>query len=252
MKNPKNIIITGASSGIGETLALSYAAEGVALGITGRNAERLEQVATALREKGAHVDAQILDVADKKAMSDWIADFHKSHPIDLVVANAGVGIGTGGKMSLAEATEKTFDVNVYGVFHTVHPALDIMRKRKHGQIAIVASIAGLLGLPSSAPYSASKNAVRAYGEALRGAYAKDGVEVNVICPGYVESRMTAQNKFKMPFLMTSEKAIGIIRRGLEKNKARIAFPFPTYGMMRLMQILPVWLSDKLLRKLPKK
>ena len=252
MKNPKNILITGGSSGIGEALALHYAAPGISLALSGRDSARLQAVAARCRDQGAEVIASTVDVADRSAMESWIRELDERNPLDLVFANAGVGFGFRRNMSLAKIAEATFAVNVSGVFHTVHPAIDAMKTRGQGQIAVVSSIAGLTGMPGHPAYSASKNAVRAYGEALRGAMKRHGIEVNVVCPGYVESRMTAQNRFKMPFLMTSEKAAGIIVRGLARNKPRIGFPWPTYSIVRFLTFLPSGLVSRLLSMGPGK
>ncbi len=127
-----------------------------------------------------------------------------------------------------------------------------MIARKHGQIAIISSLASMRGLPSCPAYSASKMCVRAYGEGLRGWLMAQGVEVSVICPGYVATAMTANNTFPMPFMMSAEKAAGIIARGLAKNKARIAFPWMLYYPMRFISCLPVWLTDPLFSRLPAK
>lgn len=250
MKNPRNILITGGSSGIGEALALHYAAAGIFLALSGRDTERLEAVAARCRERGAAVTAEALDVTDRAAMEAWLRQVDDKNPLDLVIANAGVGFGA--SKSLADIAEVTFSVNVSGVFHTVHPAIDAMKTRGQGQIAILSSIAGLIGMPNHPAYSASKNAVRAYGEAMRGAMSRHGIEVNVICPGFVESRMTAENRFHMPFLMNSEKAASIIARGLARNKSRIAFPWPTYYAARLATFLPNGLLTRLLSMGPKK
>jgi len=252
MKNPKRILITGANSGIGEALALEYAKDGVFLAISGRNEERLNAVSKQLQAKGATVDAKVINVADEAAMSVWIKSLAENAPLDLVIANAGIGIGADKNNSLHEVAKKTFEVNVNGVFNTVHPAIDVMKQQGYGQIVIVSSIAGFLGLPGNPAYSASKNAVRAYAESLRGTYAHRNIKVNAVCPGYVVSRMTAPNKHPMPFLMTSEKAARIIIKGLAKNKARIAFPFPTFAFIRTLQALPYFIADRLLRTMPKK
>lgn len=251
MKNPKTIMITGANSGIGEALALEYAEEyakkGVYLAISGRDSERLNDIKTRLEALGATVDARLIDVTDEAAMAVWVKEIAEKYPLDLVIANAGIGITSEHKMSLHERTKKTFDINVTGVFNTIHPAIDVMKKQGHGQVAIVSSIAGFLGLPGNAAYSASKNAVRAYGEALRGTYAARNIKVNVICPGFVTTRLTANNKFTMPFLMNSERAAKIIIKGLKQNKARIGFPFPTYAFIRTLQALPYFVADRLMR-----
>lgn len=252
MKDPKSILITGASSGIGEALALAYAKPGVTLHLAGRNGERLEAVAHSAREKNAVVHTQVVDVADRAAMAAWIEATDDETPLDLVIANAGIGLGKSDAPTLAEMTERTFDTNVQGVFNTVHPALERMVPRRSGQIAIMSSVAGLLGMPGAVPYAASKAAVRSYGEGLRGAYHRQGIAINVICPGFVESRMTARNPFRMPFLMDADKAARKIVSGLARNKARIAFPWPTYGFVRLLQMLPVSIADRILRRSPRK
>lgn len=246
-----SILITGGSSGIGAALARYYAAPGVFIALSGRNAERLNDVAQELKEKGAHVDARVIDVSDETAMADWISDIDDKHPLDLVIANAGIGLSTDKTRSLHDITKQTFAVNVTGVFNTIHPALAQMKDRKNGQIAIMSSLAGFRGMPGAAPYSASKVAVKAYGDALRGAY-WGRVKINVICPGFVESRMTAGNRFPMPFLMTAEKAVRIIDRGLKRNKGVIAFPFPMATAIRFLTLLPQSLSDALLRRSPSK
>jgi len=253
MKNPKSILITGGSSGLGEALALDYAREGISLFLSGRNAERLEAVKTACEDKGAMVFADILDSSDEAAMSEWMNRCDKVAPLDLVIANAGIAEGFGTSMDLGEHTKKIFDVNVGGVLHTIHPAIRLMQPRGRGQIAIMASLAGYHGMPTAPAYSASKVSVKAYGEALRGLYFRHGIEVNVICPGFVRTRITGTNKFPMPFLMNTDKAVRIMRRGLEKNKARIAFPWQlSMSLGAMVRFLPESLFDRLFRVMPKK
>ncbi|RIK94084.1 MAG: short-chain dehydrogenase [Proteobacteria bacterium] len=251
MQNPRSILITGASSGIGRALALAYAEPGRTLFLGGRNAERLAAVAAECRAKGALVETRVGDVGDEAAMKTWIEDAHQMAALDLVIANAGVSLGYSRDYDLAPHTRTTFAANVDGVFNTVHPAIRCMTGRG-GQIAIMSSLSGFHGLPSSPAYSASKAAVKSYGEALRGLLAKEGVSVSVICPGFIESHMTARNDFPMPFLMSSDRAAQIIVRGLARAKARIAFPFPMLAMVRLLALLPAAWSDLLLRRAPRK
>lgn len=220
----KNIVITGASSGIGAALAREYAAAGVHLGLLGRNAERLAETRVDCEAQGATVQTASIDVTAAEALGAWLEDFDTAHPIDLMVANAGISGGKSKPDNAAELTRRIFATNIDGVVNSIHPVAPKMAERKRGQIAIISSLAAMRGLPSAPAYSASKAAVRAYGEALRGSLGKQGVKVNVICPGYIKTPLTDVNTFPMPFLMTAEKAAKIIRRGLERNRSRLAFP----------------------------
>lgn len=253
MKNPKSILITGGSSGLGEALALDYAAEGMTLFLSGRNEERLKAVTERCRSLGAEVHMGFIDTSDEEAMSQWMEDCDRVRTLDLVVANAGIGLGYSTKKDLGAHTKQIFEVNVNGVFNTVHPAIRLMQPRARGQIALVSSLAGYHGTPTAPAYSTSKACVKAYGEALRGLYARHGIEINVVCPGFVKSAMTASNKFPMPFLMETDKAVRALRRGLEKNQARITFPWQLsllYGAV--VRFLPEWLFDRITRVMPSK
>ena len=253
-KEPGAILITGASSGIGAALARAYARPGAFLALAGRDRRRLDAVAAACRDGGARVTAEIVDVTDRAAMARWVGGTDDGHPLDLVIANAGTsaGTGTGGQGEDEEQTRALFAVNVGGVLNTVLPVIPRMRARKHGQIAVMSSVAGFRGLPGAPAYSASKAAVKAYGEALRGWLAADGVRVSVICPGFVKTPMTAGNRYPMPFLMQADRAAAVIRRGLARDKARIAFPRLMYWSMWLLGALPPSIADPLLRKVPRK
>jgi len=250
MLNPKHILITGASSGIGAALAELYAEPGVRLSLHGRNTERLEQTAVSARQRGAVAFAKPGDVTNAEAMAAWIGECDASQPLDLVIANAGISAGTGGGLETPAQARTILNVNLDGVLNTVQPAVSLMAARRHGQIAIMSSLASFYGFPGAPAYCASKAAVRIFGEALRGEWAEKGAEVSVICPGFIKTPMTDVNRFPMPFIMTTERAARIIRRGLNRNQARIAFPFPMYALVRLLAALPQdWLPAA---RLPRK
>lgn len=249
---PRSILITGASSGIGAALAKEYAAPDVYLALSGRDTERLSEVAAACRTAGATVRSLALDVTNRAAVEEWIACVDREQSLDLVVANAGISGGTAAGGEAAEQARAIFRTNVDGVLNTVHAAVYAMRLRGRGQIAIVSSLAAFRGYPGAPAYSASKAAVRVYGEALRGALVPEGIGVSVVCPGYVRSGMTATNAFPMPMLMDADRAAGIIRRGLVKNQARIAFPWPVYAVAWMFGVLPLWLIDPFMARLPRK
>lgn len=249
---PTGILITGASSGIGAALAHAYARPGTRLILTGRDAVRLAESAAACRARGAVVLEGVIDVADAAAMHTFIEDIAASERLDLVIANAGVSGGFKDWTAFDAYVREIININIGGVLNTVNPAIPVMIRQGGGQIALVSSIAGLLAMPGALPYSATKHFVRAYAEELRGRLAPEGIRVSAICPGFVVSRMTARNRFPMPFLMDTEKAAGIIVRGLAANKGRIAFPWPMLAMVRLLGLLPYPLLDRLLRRAPAK
>lgn len=254
MLTPSNILITGASSGLGAALAEAYAASGRTLGLLGRDAERLKTVAQACEAKGAKVETGIVDVRDREGMERWIKAFDARHPVDLLIANAGISAGTGGIMQVEseEQLRNIFAVNVDGVINSVLPLIAPMSARKHGQIALLSSLAGVRGLPGCPAYSASKIAVRGLGEGWRGALKPQGIRVSVICPGYVKTPMTDVNKFPMPFIMSAEKAAHIIMRGLAANRPRIAFPLRLFLPLWFLSCLPPRLTDPFFAALPSK
>lgn len=249
---PRAILITGASSGLGQALALAYAGPGVTLFLSGRDRQRLDDVADACRVRQAQVHALVINVTQPAPMATWIKECDSIRPLDLVIANAGISAGTGGGGESADQARAIFAVNVDGVMNTVFPAMDIMRGRRHGQIAIMASLAGYRGLPGAPSYCASKAAVKAWGEGLRGHLAPDGIRVSVICPGFVTTRMTAVNKFKMPFLMDADRAARIMVKGLARNRGRIAFPWPMAFGAWLSAALPDRLMGWIGARMPDK
>ncbi len=248
----QSILITGASSGIGEALARDYANPGINLFLSGRNRQRLDMVAEACRAKGAAVDARDLDVRSKEAMAGWISEVDRSSPLDLIVANAAIAAGQGNARNFEDQSREIIDTNLSGVLNTVMPALDVMTPRLRGQIGIVSSLTGFYGLSSTPAYSASKAAVRTLGEGLRGRYAGKGIGISVICPGHVRSRMSADNKFPMLFLMDADRASRIIRKGLARNKARVTFPMPLALAIWMLNAMPAALAHQITKNLPHK
>lgn len=248
----KNILITGASSGIGEALALFYADNGAEnLFLIGRNQERLENVAEKCRYRGIKVVSKVIDVTDKENMETFIKEADKIAPLNLVYANAGVSTGA----ETCEHIYNTFNTNIFGVLNTITPSIEIFEKRKDNSkkaIAITASIAGYHGLPACPSYSATKACVKAYGEALRERLKKKNIQVSVICPGFVRSRITDKNTCPMPFFMEASKAAKIIARRVEKNRGLIAFPWPMRLSVYLLSILPNCISGFIYGKLPHK
>jgi short-subunit dehydrogenase len=250
VRDPLSILITGASSGIGAALARAYAAPRTHLALCGRDAARLAAVANLCRERGAEVMEACLDVTEAAAVAAWIVNVDRASPLELVIANAGVqgGLWRGGAGETLGELHRVMEVNFGGVSNTIHPVLPAMRRRRRGQIALIASLAALRGLPYSPGYCASKAAVRIYGEALRSWLALEGIDVSVVLPGFVETRLSDTVSGPKPLILSPERAAGIIRRGLAKGRRQIAFPYPLYLGMKLMRALPAGLVDTILRR----
>ena len=245
---PRSIVITGASSGLGAGLALSYAAPGVSLGLTGRDAGRLEGVAEACRARGATVRTQTLDVAEPEPLGDWLLALDDAAPVDLVVACAGTSAGpVEGRPEGAALASRQIRTNLLGAVHTVEPLLPRLMARGAGQVAVVASVAGLRGLPYSPGYSASKAGVRAYGEALRAYLTPHGVAVSVVVPGFFDTPMTARFVGAKPMLRTLPQAVAAVRRGLDRRRARVVFPRLLGLGLQAADLLPARLGDAILR-----
>lgn len=252
VRDPRHIVITGASSGIGAALAEAYAAPEVRLSLSGRNPERLANVADRCRQRGASVETQLLDVEDQTATASWIATADAAHPLDIVIANAGISAGMGAGGESDEQARAIFRTNLDGVLNTVQPAAARMRAHGGGQIAVISSLAAFRGFPGAPAYCASKAAVRVWAEAQRPHLATQGVGMSVVCPGFVRSRMTAVNDFPMPFLMDASESARIIRKGLARDRARIGFPWPLTAAVWLLAALPPAWTDRAMRSLPEK
>lgn len=248
MKVVRRILITGATGAIGGALAEVYAAPGVELHLHGRNGAKLAAVAARCVALGATVMTHRFDVRDGTALRAWLGDVCANQALDLVIVNAGMNTDTGpaGEGEPWDEVEALLDINLKASMAMVHAVLPAMRRRGAGQIALVSSLAGYFGLPVTPAYCASKAGIKAYGEALRGWLAPEGIRVNVIMPGYVQSPMCEAMPGPKPFLWQPERAAKFIRRGLEKDRARISFPFPLNVGTWFLAVLPAAVSLRIL------
>ncbi|HKF74171.1 MAG TPA: SDR family NAD(P)-dependent oxidoreductase [Stellaceae bacterium] len=214
MRDPRAILITGASGGIGGALARLCKLGGIS---------------------GDHWP-------QRRAPLD------RASPLDLVIANAGITGGIDGDSegeTLADV-QRILKINFGGVCSTVHPVVPAMRRRGRGQLALMSSLAALRGLPYSLAYCASKAALKAYGEALRAWLRPQSIEVSVVLPGFVDTKLAGHVAGPKPLQMTAERAARIIRRRLARNDAHIAFPLLLHWCLRIAAILPPALVDSIL------
>lgn len=247
---PKNIVITGASSGIGKELAIKYSALGAQhILLFGRNKERLEQTKKLL---SCDATIAICSVTEQEKMEKHLQNFDQKFPVDLIIANAGISAGTSTGGESIQQIKEIFSTNIDGVVNSIYPLIDGFKKRKQGQIAIISSLSAFRGMPSAPAYSAAKACVKNLGEALSGSLKKDGIFVTTICPGFIKTPLTDVNKFEMPFLMNVGPAADKIIKAIGKKKIRYSFPTPMLFIVWLLAAMPIWLSSLIVNKLPKK
>lgn len=241
----QTIVLTGASGGIGTALAREFARPGYRLALIARDPARLEALAKDVRKSGAEAEAAALDVRDRAKLHAYLADLDARHPVDLVIVNAGVsaGLGPGRSREGDQEADRQMDINYRGAVHTVSGVVEQMRLRGKGQIVLISSLAGMRALPDMPSYSATKAALIAYGHSLRGWLRPFGVDVTIICPGFITSPMSARHRGAKPLEMPADRAAGKMRRAIESRKAFYAFPFLLAVGIRLQNLLPARISD---------
>jgi short-subunit dehydrogenase len=228
------VVITGASSGIGEALARHYAAQGATLGLISRR--------------------HGVDVTDEAAMAAAAQDFIRRHGVpDLVIANAGIATGTDGADPRDVAKlRKLLEVNVTGLAATFAAFAPAMREAGRGTLAGIASVAGFRGLAGNGAYSASKSAAITWMESLRAELYGSGVSVVCVCPGYIDTPMTRVNRFRMPFLLTADEAARRIARAIAARRRLAVIPWQMALVSVLLRALPGWLYDRIASRAPRK
>lgn len=249
MTPPEHVLITGATGGIGQALAMAYAAPGTHLTLTGRDELRLHEVEQACRKRGASVSTHALDVRDGEGLRDWVQAVDAAHPVTTAIANAGVNssLGPDEEEEAIADVRRCFQVNTLGVVETMHALAERMRQRGTGRLAVVASLGGWCGMHSSPAYSASKAAAVVYGDAMRAWLAPHGVSVSVISPGFVDSPMSRRYLGNKPQVWSVTKAAHHIRRGIDQGRKEIAFPVVSAALLRLLMLFPAGLRDSIIR-----
>lgn len=242
--------ITGASSGLGEHLALELARRGHAVGLVARRLDRLEDLRGRVVGAGGTAAVAAADVTDRSALQHAFEALEAElGPPDVCVANAGIDSPFDVRSLELERVRRTFEVNVFGAIHAVDLVLPGMLERDRGLLAVVSSVAANRGLPKSAPYSASKAAISVFWEGLRVDLAKTGVDCLTIHPGFVRTAITDSNDFPMPFMLEPEDAARRMADAIERRRRTLTYPLPMWFLERVMRIAPPWLFDGVINRL---
>jgi len=244
LSEPKTVLITGASSGIGKALSLQYARKGVTLILLGRDKSRLQETANLCTKEGATVITKTLDLTDREALKEFLVGADERHHIDLVIANAGVNSETLGKGSTAfeEHVYELYDVNIYGVLNTITPLIPRFKARRQGQISIVSSL--MAYVITEGAYASSKACATHMGHCLRVELAPYNVQVNVIAPPYVPTPMTVKRlKGRRNFMiMDADDFAVLVQKQISENRAIVSH-FIVYALSWLYHLLPPTLLD---------
>ncbi len=249
-ENRKRAWITGAGKGIGRALAKRLAAEGWIVAASARTVADLASLATECPPGSLH--AFPLDVTNQPDTSATVAAIESQlGPLDLVILNAGTYVPLAADRFAVEPFRKLVETNLMGPVYALDAIMPRFIARRSGHIAVVASLAGYRGLPSSSAYGATKAGIINMCEALAPELARHGVQLQVINPGFVETPLTSQNTFPMPFLISTEKAIDYIMRGLKRRSFDIAFPRRFAFLLKILRLLPDWLFFMLTRRMVK-
>jgi short-subunit dehydrogenase len=239
--------ITGASSGIGRAVALRLAREGWRVAVSARSADKLTELQAVMPDR---IFAFPLDITDRLA-AVRVADTIRTSlgPIDLAIFSAGSYKRDSARRFNSQDLADTFNLNVIGTGHTLEAVMPDMMARRQGEIAVIASVAGYVGLPGGGIYGATKAALNNLCESLYPELERAGVRLRVINPGFVKTPLTDKNDFPMPFLISSEEAADAIVRGLKTSRFEIIFPWKMALAIKLLHALPQSLRFALTRKL---
>lgn len=249
MSNNKSqvVLITGASSGIGEALSKYYASPDIILGLVARNAAELHAVAEACRLLGARVYEYVVDVCDVKNMRKCAADFlEQTGKVDIVIANAGIRREEDDDCQQWDIPEETMRVNYLGVINTFSPFIRPMKERRAGQFVVISSIGAYRGTPNSGAYSASKAAINVWSESLRLRLIPYKISVSTICMGFVATAMTEGLPFSMPGILSAAEAANLIANAIKARKRVVTLPWQSRYIWTVFRVLPGVLYDKLI------
>jgi len=240
--------ITGAGKGLGRALALRLAGEGWRVLASARTLEDLQSLAEEAEGLPGTIEPLVLDVTEREAVQARLEEVSAERRIALAVLNAGSHQPMAARDFDPEVFDKLIALNIGGAVNCLAALIPIMIKAGQGQIAVVASVAGYMGLPTAAAYGLSKAGVINMCESLRPELEREGVLLQVVNPGFVRTPLTDKNDFEMPFLMEPEDAARAFAKGLKSRRFEIYFPRFFVTMMKLLSALPYAVSLRLTAK----
>jgi short-subunit dehydrogenase len=241
------VLVTGATGDIGNALTRAYSGPGRHLILQGRNEQRLRDLCIECKRRGATVESKVLDVRDTAALMAWITALAEKQNIDLALVNAGTINVIHARHDIEPwvEIEKIIDVNIRAAMATVSALLPHMQERGSGQIALISSLVSYFGMPVAPSYSASKSALKTYGEALRTRLARQGIKINVVMPGFVRSAMCDKLGVRKAFVLSPDEAAQRIVRGLRHNAPHISFPWPLALGAWLLSMMPEFVAKRI-------
>jgi len=241
------ILITGASSGIGAEFARQYASLDNELYLLARREAKLIQLKNELLNKCKNIFLIVVDVRDFELLQKKLSQLEA---LDMVILNAGISLGHAHTKIPAIAEFKNlYDVNVLSQHAVLEILLPKMQAKKSGKIVFISSLSSLFTMPSAKVYASSKRALNAYAQGIRYKYNKDGITVTLILPGFIQSELTDKNDFSMPFLLETNEGVRLMKKAIEKKKVFYAFPLRFYLIIRLLNLLPSLLSQRIVNYL---
>ena len=240
------ILITGASSGLGSEFARQYASLDNELVLLARREQNLLALKDELQDRCKSIEIIVVDVTNFELLQEKIVQIGF---VDLLILNAGVSLGHTGDMPTIKEFKNLYDVNVLSNHAILEILLPLFREKRSGKIVFISSLASLFSMPTSKVYSSSKRALNAYAEGIRYKYNQYGIKVITILPGFIKSELTDKNEFNMPFFLQTEDAVKRMINAIQNNKRVYAFPLRFYLIIRLLNLLPNFLREKIVNSL---
>ena len=240
------ILITGASSGLGSEFARQYASLDNELVLLARREQNLLALKDELQDRCKSIEIIVVDVTDFELLQEKILQIGF---VDLLILNAGVSLGHRGDMPTIKEFKNLYDVNVLSNHAILEILLPLFCEKRSGKIVFISSLASLFSMPTSKVYSSSKRALNAYAEGIRYKYNHYGIKVITILPGFIKSELTDKNEFNMPFFLQTQDAVKRMINAIQNNKRVYAFPLRFYLIIRLLNLLPSFLREKIVNSL---